>query len=78
MLRAKYHDLFNAEELQRLAPGYYVDPLGGGFFYLTGIYASISVYLLQNPRLNTPAFLAEVLEELRSSLEDQYWIELMD
>ena len=78
MLRAKYHDLFNSDELQRLGPGYYVDPLGGGYFYLTGIYASISLYLIENPLLNTPAFVAEVLEELRKSLEAGYWIELMD
>jgi hypothetical protein len=76
MLRSKYHDLFRSDELQRLAPGFYVDLLGGGYFYLTGMYASIS-YLL-NPRLNTPAFVTGVLEELRQSLENMCWIELMD
>ena len=78
MLRAKYHDLFRSDELRQLAPGFYIDLLGGEYFYLTGMFASISVYLLENPRLNTPVIVAEVLEELRRSLEDVYWIELMD
>jgi len=78
MLRAKYHDLFNSDELRRIAPGFYVDLLGGGYFYLTGMFAAISIYLLDEPRLNTPAFVVEVLEELRNSLEDVHWIELTD
>jgi len=39
MLRSKYHDLFHSDELRPLAPGFYVDLLGSGYFYLTGIYA---------------------------------------
>jgi hypothetical protein len=76
-LRSKYHDLFRSDELRRIAPGFYLDLLGGGYFYLTGMYASFS-HLLDNPRLNTPAFVTEVLEELRRSMEDVYWVELMD
>jgi len=76
-LRSKYHDLFRSDELRRIAPGFYVDLLGGGYFYLTGMYASIS-HLLDNPRLNTPAFVTEVFEELRWLMEDVYWVELMD
>lgn len=78
MLRSKYHDLFNSDELRPLAPGFYVDLLGGGYFYLTGIFPSVSIYLLEHPRLNSPAFVTDLLEELRNSLEDLYWIELMD
>lgn len=74
MLRAKYQDLFNSDELQRLAPGVYVDVLGGGYFYLAGMYGVINKYGLGN----TPAFLADVLEGLRRSLEDMCWIELVD
>src|SRR5215831_18669235 len=76
-LRSKYHDLFRSDELRRIAPGFYLNLLGGGYFYLTGMYASIS-HLLEDPRLNTPAFVTAVLEELRQSMEDVYWVELMD
>jgi len=78
MLRAKYHGLFNSDELRPLAPGFYVDLLGGGYFYLTGMYASFSTYLLEKPGLNTPECVVEILEELRQSLEDVYWVELTD
>ena len=54
MLRSKYYDLFRSDELRQLAPGFYVDLLGGGYFYLTGMYASIS-YLLRESAPEYPS-----------------------
>jgi hypothetical protein len=64
--------------MKQIRPGFYVDGLGGEYFYLTGMYASVSKRLLEKPALNTPAFVVDVLEELRRSLESIYCIELMD
>ena len=78
MLRSKYQDLFNSDELKRLAPGLYVDLFGGGYFYLAGMFGAINKHVFGKNRMNSPAFLTDVLEDLRRSLEDMYWIELTD
>ena len=78
MLRSKYQDLFSSDELQRFAPGLYVDLLGGGYFYLSGMFGAINKHVFGKNLMNSPAFLTDVLEELRRSLEDMYWIELTD
>ena len=78
MLRSKYQDLFSSDELQRFAPGLYVDLLGGGYFYLSGMFGAINKHVFGKNLMNSPAFLTDVLEELRRSLEEMYWIELTD
>jgi len=65
-------------ELETFAPGLYVDQMGGQYFYLTGIVAGIAKRLWDNPRLRSPAFIADVLEELRRELIDRSCTELMD
>lgn len=65
-------------ELERIAPGYYLDPGGRQYFYLTGIYALLTKRITENPVLNSPAFIAGVLDELRQALQDERCVELMD
>lgn len=72
------HGLAADRELKRVAPGFYVDGFGLEYFYLTGLYARMTNRLLENPALNTPAFVTEVLYELRSALQDMDCTELMD
>jgi hypothetical protein len=67
-----------ASGLERVAPGLYVDDLGVEYFYLTGIYASVARHVLNRPLLNTPAFIANVLGELRYALQDRSCLELTD
>ena len=76
-LHTKEHDQPTGENLVRLSPGLYIDDTGASYFYLTGMYPVIAQRLLQNPSLYTPAFLVEVLGELRDSL-DPFQMELMD
>jgi hypothetical protein len=64
--------------LRQVAPGFYVDEIGIDYFYLTALYPSIAHRLLKNPLLNTPAFVSDVLSELRCQLEHVYCMELMD
>ncbi len=64
--------------LERIVPGFYVDDAGGEYFYLTGLYVCMTHRLLENPLLNTPAFVAEVLHELRAALKNMDCTELMD
>jgi hypothetical protein len=42
------------------------------------VYAHFTKRLMDNPALNTPFFIASVLEELRDALESESCVELMD
>jgi len=75
---ADREDLQNGDRWERLTPGFYVDSLGGEYFYLTGLYGYVVKRLLDGPGLNTPAFVVGVLEELRRQLTDRYCVELTD
>jgi hypothetical protein len=76
------HGLKNAATpaigFEKVAPGYYVDSYGGEYFYLTGIYPLVTKRITGDPVLNTPRFIAGLLDELRCALEDRYFVELMD
>lgn len=42
--------------LRMVAPGFYMDPLGGEYFYLTGLFACMTTRLRDNPLVNTLEF----------------------
>jgi len=63
--------------LEKVAPGIYVDESGAEYFYLAGMYPCIVQRILNNPRLYTHAFLVDVLDELRDFLHP-FRLELMD
>lgn len=66
--------------LERVAPGFYLDAMGSEYFYLTGMLAFVTKRLWDNPHLhlNTAAFVAETLENLRRELNERLCTELMD
>jgi hypothetical protein len=56
----------------------YIDETGAEYFYLTAVYSCVGHRLLRNPVLNTPAFVSDVLYELRCALQKLHCTELMD
>jgi hypothetical protein len=77
-LSRRQHNLVAIGDLQKLAPGLYIDDTGSEYFYLTGLYPTIAHRLLKNPLLDTPAFVSGVLRELRYALQERCCMELMD
>ena len=71
------HRLLTGENLRKTAPGLYVDDRGAEYFYLTDMFVCVSQRMLKNPNLYTPAFIVDVLDELRESLH-LCRMELMD
>jgi hypothetical protein len=65
-------------DLERVAPGFYVDAFGFEYFYLTGIYPSIAQRLLSDPFINSPALVSDIFRELRLALQERCCMELMD
>jgi len=63
--------------LERIAPGLYVDDTGAEYFYLAGMYPCVVQRIVANPGLYTHAFVVDVLDELRDSLHFCR-LELMD
>jgi hypothetical protein len=78
VLHEKSEAIGPAARLERVAPGYYVDGYGEEYFYLTGIYPTLTERITGDPVLNTPRFIAGLLDELRSALQDRLYVELMD
>lgn len=64
--------------LERVASGYYLDAMGREYFYLSGLLAWVTKRLWDNPRLNTPALVVDVLEDIRRELNGRLCTELMD
>jgi len=77
-LNAQQHVRTTGCGLQQVGPGFYIDEGGTEYFYLTGLYISVGHRLLRDPLLNTPAFVSDVLCELRCVLEKFCCTELMD
>ncbi len=77
-LNARQYEWATSRDLRQVAPGLYVDGLGTEYFYLAGLYPQVAQRLLENPLLNTPVFVSDVLCELRCTLGNLYCIELMD
>jgi hypothetical protein len=71
------HSLHTGKNLRKTAPGLYVDDRGAEYFYLTDMFVCVSQRILKNPNLYTPAFIVDVLDELRESLH-LFRMELMD
>jgi hypothetical protein len=71
-------DVPTGKNLRQTAPGLYVDEAGAQYFYLTGMYSVIAQCIGRNPLLYTPAFMVNVLGDLRIELRDMYRIELLD
>jgi len=63
--------------LERIAPGLYVDDTGAEYFYLAGIYPCVVQRIVANPGLYTDGFVVNVLDDLRYSLRCCR-LELMD
>ena len=74
---ATQHGRHTGENLRKTAPGLYVDDRGAEYFYLADMFLCVSQRMLQNPHLYTPAFVVEVLNELRESFHP-FRMELMD
>jgi hypothetical protein len=71
------HRRLTGENLRKTAPGLYVDDRGEEYFYLTDMFVCVSQRMLRNPELYTPAFIVDVLDELRESFH-LFRMELMD
>jgi hypothetical protein len=78
MLNAETEVVTPATRLERVKPGYYVDGYGEEYFYLTGIYPTLTERITGDPVLNTPRFIVALLDELRCALQDRLYVELMD
>lgn len=77
-LNAPQYEWATGRNLRQVGPGFYVDGLGAEYFYLTGLYPQVAQRLLENPLLNTPVFVSDVLCELRYALGNLHCIELTD
>jgi hypothetical protein len=71
------HGRHTGGNLKKTAPGLYVDDRGTEYFYLTDMFVCVSQRMVQNPILYTPAFIVDVLDELRESFHF-FRMELMD
>lgn len=74
----RQHARVTGRGLRQITQGFYVDEIGWEYFYLTGLYSKVAHRILNKPMLNTPAFIANVLYELRCELENVWCTELMD
>jgi hypothetical protein len=72
------HDVPTGRYLRQTDPGLYVDEAGSQYFYLTAMYPVIARCIGRNPLLNTPAFVVDVLTELRIELRGMCRTELLD
>lgn len=77
-LNARQQGWVTGRGLRRVTPGFYVDEIGWEYFYLTGLYSKFAPRILNKPMLNSPAFIANVLYDLRCELETLCCTELMD
>jgi hypothetical protein len=77
-LNARQYERATGGDLRQVTPGFYVDEIGMEYFYLPGLYPRLANRLLENPLLDTPAFVSELLCELRGRLENWFCVELMD
>ena len=66
------------DALWTVAPGFYLNQFGHEYFYLTGMFTLMTKHLWDNPLLNTPDFVVDVLDELRQELTDRLATELID
>jgi hypothetical protein len=74
---AMQHGPRTGENLRKTAPGLYIDDRGAEYFYLTDMFVCVSQRMLKNPHLYSPAFVVDVLDELRESFYP-FRMELMD
>ena len=77
-VNARQHGWVTGRGLRQVTPGFYVDEIGWEYFYLTGLYSRVATQIVNKPMLNSPAFISNVLYDLRCELEGFFCTELMD
>lgn len=78
MTRTRHHDVPAGGALTKVAPGLYIDETGAEYFYLSGLYPCVAQQLAENPLLNTPGFVVDILGEIRTALAESCRLELLD